>query len=294
MPRTHRALLTVREYEVDAFGELFPSAPARYLQQAAVEASTAAGFDDEWYRRTGTLWVIRRSTIERFAAIRSGEALEITTYVADFRRVRSRREYEVRRSATGEPVAAAHTDWVYLDRATARPIRVPEEMISGFVPEGDAAVLARDLLRVPKPPPGAHALEHHVSFRDIDTLFHVNNAAYLDLFTDAAFAALAASGWPLERFLAESGRLRTRLLDVEYIAEARFGEKLSCSTWPGPAPGERFGKIVRVDDDADLTRARSVWEWADAASGAPAAMPEELATALGEGKAALAPAREDR
>jgi acyl-CoA thioester hydrolase len=281
MPRTHRALVTVREYEVDAFGELFPSALARFLQQAAVEASTAAGFDDEWYRRAGTVWVIRRSTIECFDAIRSGDALEITTYVADFRRVRSRREYEVRRAGTGERIAAAHTDWVYLDRTSARPLRVPAEMIAGFIPEGDAATLPRDALEVPEPRANAHAFEHRVTFRDIDTIFHVNNAVYLDVLVDAVFAALAANEWPLERFLLRNGRLRPRLLDVEYLAEARFGDELRCSTWPSAVPGERFGKIARGSDGAELTRARTVWEWSGT-GGRPASMPDELAAALAD------------
>ncbi|MGH7857260.1 MAG: acyl-CoA thioesterase, partial [Candidatus Binatia bacterium] len=72
MPRVYRARIPVPEYEIDGFGELFPSTLARFLQQVAIEASTDAGFSDAWYARAGTIWVIRRSTIEYRGMARSG------------------------------------------------------------------------------------------------------------------------------------------------------------------------------------------------------------------------------
>ncbi|MGH7820425.1 MAG: acyl-CoA thioesterase, partial [Candidatus Binatia bacterium] len=141
MPRVYRARITVLGYEIDAFGELYPSTLARFLQQVAVEASADAGFPDAWYAETGTIWLIRRSTIEYLGPARAGDVLEIATQVADFRRVRSRREYEVRRLPGGERIAVAHSDWVYVDRTTGRLARIPPGMIEAFLAGGEPKAL---------------------------------------------------------------------------------------------------------------------------------------------------------
>jgi acyl-CoA thioesterase FadM len=83
---------------------------ARMLEEAATRASSAAGYPPDWYAAHATAWVIRRLMIECATAVPCGVELEIATWVADFRRVRSRREYEVR--LPGEPAAVltAHAD----------------------------------------------------------------------------------------------------------------------------------------------------------------------------------------
>jgi hypothetical protein len=61
-------------------------------------------------------------TLPGTPVIRYGDEIEATTWIADFRRVRSRRDYVVH--AGERRVAHASTDWVFVDGATLRPRRI--------------------------------------------------------------------------------------------------------------------------------------------------------------------------
>lgn len=280
MPRTYCARIPVPDHEIDAFEELRPSSYVRFLQRAAREASAEAGYNEDWYSQAGTIWVIRRTTIEYLSPARLGEVLEVETHVADFRRVRSRRDYGMREARSGRAIATARTDWVYLERATGKLCRVPPEMIAGFAPEGEVGTLPREPFRVPEAPASAFSAERRVELRDLDGMRHVNNAVYIDYLAEVFLDGLAARGFGLGRWLAEGGHLRPALHDVEYLQEARYGERLRCTTWRGEDPLERWSEIVRIDDGTRLTRARSRWLWIDRESGVPVAPPRSLAAAL--------------
>jgi acyl-CoA thioester hydrolase len=94
----------------------------RYMQEAAFDASAAVGYDKARYDALGTLWLAHETEIEYFLPIHYGDAVEIKTWVGDFRRVRSRRFYEFRRAGADELLARASTDWVYLDANSLRPL----------------------------------------------------------------------------------------------------------------------------------------------------------------------------
>src|SRR5512145_1235857 len=112
---THASTFRVQIFDLDAYGELPTNGMLRFMQQTASDASAAAGFDVEWYERAGTLWVIRRTIADFLAPVHYRDELEVRTWVADIRRVRSQREYEVRRLADAARVARGSTDWVYID-----------------------------------------------------------------------------------------------------------------------------------------------------------------------------------
>ena len=89
--------VTVRRYEVDRFGAVHHHVFHQYLEETAIHASAAAGFGSEWYERHGTVWVVREMEIEYLRPAMMEDELEVHTWVADFRRVRSHREYEIYR-----------------------------------------------------------------------------------------------------------------------------------------------------------------------------------------------------
>jgi len=223
------------------------SSYAKLLELAATTASSEAGFPPEWYADEGTIWVIRRSTIECAAAIAPGTTLAIRTWVADFRRVRSRREYEG--TIRGEVVLRGHADWVYVERSSGKPRRISEAMASGFVPEGGAETMPRAGLAIGDPPPEATSLEWPVEPGDLDALDHVNNAKYFD-YVERAASALVRPG------------ARPRLHDVEYLDEARAGDRLRAVAWIAAREDETTRiatEIRRAADGAVLTRASSQW-----------------------------------
>ncbi len=283
MPRVYTTSFDIHHCELDAFGELRASTYARLLQQAATEASTAAGYPEQWYAEAGTFWLVRRTVIEYGRPLRPRDTLQVRTWVADFRRVRSLRAYELSLGGQSVLAAQAHTDWVYVDRQSGRPQRIPSEMIDRFMPAGGSAPLAREPRADGARPSGAFCGARTVEFRDLDALAHVNNAAYLDFVEQAALDASAGAGWPLERVVGLGGCWRPRAHDIEYLAEALYGDRLHCITWVTAQEGaeiERRSEMRRARDDCLLARARSRWVWVSRRTGEPTDVPVELATAL--------------
>jgi len=225
------------------------SAYARLLEEAAMTASSEAGYPPQWYAEQATAWVIRRSTIDCPVQFEAERELEISTWVADFRRVRSRREYVARPPAADTVALSAHTDWVYVDRTAGRPLRIPEEMIRAFVPEGAIATLPRPALELPQAPADARASTRDVDPSDVDALDHVNNAKYFDYVEQSAMAVLGTG-------------FRPRRHDLEYVAEARGGDRLLCRSWRLAGAGAELDvatEIQRARDGTRLTRSRSIW-----------------------------------
>ncbi len=93
----HSTAFPIRIFDVDVFGELRPNVLLRFLWQTAAEATAAAGYDNDWYERQGTLWIIRRTQVQLLAPLHYLDEITIRTWVIDMRRVRSQRAYEVRR-----------------------------------------------------------------------------------------------------------------------------------------------------------------------------------------------------
>ena len=102
------------------------------------------------------MWLIRRTTLTLASPARYGDILDVRTWIADFRRVRSQREYEVR--AGDRLVARASTDWVFVDRAHGPPAPHPGRM--GATLRCPTGRRQRSASRFPRaePPPSATTL----------------------------------------------------------------------------------------------------------------------------------------
>lgn len=279
MSHVYIAQVRVRHDDLDAFGRAYPSAYLRHLAQVAIDASSDAGFDDVWYAAAGARWLVRRTTFALARPARADDELRVRTWVEDFRRVRSRRRYEVH---TGDaPALTAVTDWVFVDTATGRPRRVPEEMETRFGMAVDAGA-PRTPWRAPDPPAEPGRSSYQVRWAELDSLGHMNNAAYLDLLVQGTLDVLGGLGWPIER-LAEGGVAPyVSSGDVEYLDEVRYGDQLETRTWFAPARGglEAHQRAVRVADGRAVVQASIGWQWADATSDAPADPPPALVAAL--------------
>ena len=175
MTRIYRRRYRVRGYEMDATSRVHDSVFLKYVQQAAFEASADAGYDTRRYNALGTIWVIRQQTIAYLAPLTYGNTVEATTWVSDMRRVRSHREYELRRVSDERLVALARADWVYINVATQHPRRVPREAAEAFRPNDNCCLDAAP------PPEPVQELEgrvflygHRVKSYELDNLRHAN------------------------------------------------------------------------------------------------------------------------
>ena len=252
----------------------------RYMQEAAFDASAAVGYDVPSYERMGKQWLVRETDITYLRPLVYGDTLIVRTYVADFRRVRSRRIYEMRLAGTDEPVAKASTEWVFLDTTSQRPVSIPPEMVAAFY-DGDPPVAERSepFPEAPPPPPGTFRIRQHVEWRDIDQAMHVNNANYLAYIEECNTQVAIAHGWPLERMLDRGMGIVARRYRIEYRQPAFIGDELEVATFVSDARRStaiRHYTIHRVADSAMIARAHVLWVWVNLETGRPMRIPEDF------------------
>jgi acyl-CoA thioester hydrolase len=258
---TYTAHFTVRHYECDAYGHVNNANYLRYMEQAAIEASAAIGYDDARYQALGTMWLIHETDIEYLQPLRAGEAFEVKTWVSDFRRVRSQRQYEIRRVGEEALVARATTDWVYIARATQRPLSVPPEVIAAYAPDGVPVAAPRPPIpAMPPAPPRPFTLRRVVEWRDIDQAQHVNNATYLNYMEECGVRSLGEFGWSAARLIEAGIIIVARRHQIAYMQPALLGEELAITTFLAEVrriTSVRHFTIQR--GETLLARARSEW-----------------------------------
>jgi acyl-CoA thioester hydrolase len=290
MPLTHQRAFHIRHYECDMHGFARCASFLNYLQEAAFDASAAAGYDLARYDSMGCHWLVRETDIQYRRSLRYGESVQVKTWVADFRRVRSRRAYELRLADSGELAAEASTDWVFLDTATGRPVTIPRDMREAFFPEGVPSE-APPRRRFPvgsMPSTGAFRLERSVAWSDVDRAGHVNNAVYLAYVEDSEAQMTAASGWPHLRMAAEGFALVARRHRIEYRQPAVLGDELELRVWLsdlGECNGVWHHAIARARDGVQLAQALTHWECVDVETRRPVPVPHQFAADLAKGAA---------
>jgi acyl-CoA thioester hydrolase len=267
MPLTESRTFCIHHSNCDAFERLRPSGYLRLMQEAAFDASAAAGYDLDAYRELDHNWLIRETDVEFLRPARYGDEVIVTTYVKDFRRIRSQRAYELRDAASGEMMAQAVTDWVYLDMSTGRPAPIPDEMKVAFFPEGppDEAAPRERFPSAPKPESGVFGMRRRVRWSDIDAMAHVNNAAYVTFVVDAHMERLAEGGWTLKRMLEQGVVATPRRLRIEYRVPALLDDLLRVAAWPDG--DDVHYTLVRQADGELLARAVGSWLWTNAETG---------------------------
>jgi acyl-CoA thioester hydrolase len=276
----HHFSFAIRYDDCDPYGHVNHAAYLRYMLEAAFSASAALGYPVDRYREMGRLWFVRDTQIEYLSPLRYGDQVSVTTWVVDFRRVRSRRAYELRRAGDEALAARAVTDWVFLDSERQRPASVPPGMETAFLPAGpEPETPPREPFPAPPaPPPGVYRQQRRVSWSDLDPAGHVNNARYLNFLEDCAIGDARSRGWPIARMLGEGGfAIVARRYRIEYQQPAHLDDELEVATWISDvrrASAVRHYTVRRAEDGELLARARALWAWVDPVSGRPLRIPE--------------------
>jgi acyl-CoA thioester hydrolase len=260
MPRIHERTFTVRHYECNFFGRLYPSAYLQYMQESAYQASAAAGFDMVSYERSGRRWFVRETNIDYFLPVHYSQPVTVRTWVEDFHRVRSIRAYEL--TAGGQMAARAWSDWVFLDAETLRPVTVPPDMVRGFVPEWQphASRPRPRFPAAPMPTMPPHSSRRTVDWPELDPARHVNNAKYPVYTHEAHLQSLAASGWTTDRLEKAGVDILPRRQHIEYRIPALYNDELEIQVITSPATDEEYHQyytIVRARDQELLARSQA-------------------------------------
>jgi len=281
MPPMHTSAFKVRFYECDPYGHVNNANYLRYMQEAAFEASAAVGYDVQRYAQMERVWYAHATDIEYLRPVKYGDTVTVTTWVMDFRRVTSRRAYELRSTTTGELVARATTDWAFLDAATRKPAVIPQELISSFFPAGvsEQPPMREKFPSAPPLPEGAYRLRKRAQWRECDSAGHVNNAIYAEWAEECGMQCIAHYRWPVTRMAAAGIGIFYRRMWIEYLQPALFDDEVEIVAWLSEvkrATAMRHFQVRRPSDSALLVRINVLGVCADVATGAPRRIPQEM------------------
>ncbi len=131
----YRYKFPVSDDSIDANGHVNNVMYVRWMQEAAVRHFEALG-GTAYLQQLGATWVVRSHRIEYLAPAFASEEIQVSTWVANVRRVRSLRRYEFARAADDRLLVRGETEWVFVDAGDGRPILIPEQITRLFSMEG--------------------------------------------------------------------------------------------------------------------------------------------------------------
>lgn len=291
---THRYTwrFSPRTYEIDIFGHVNNAVYANYCEEAANQASSAAGFDLHWYMERGQAWVIRRLMLRYHQPALYGDDLALETWVADMSRVQSHRDYDLYRAKDGVKILRGRANWVYVDLATHAPRRIPDEIRHAFNPPADGLEPLNIRIRGATPFTDTHHYiwEREVESGEIDIAGHVNNGVYLRWIENAYVRALESVGWGIQRGLEEYGfAILAAGHDIEYFKSARLGDRIKVVSHvveAGKVRGAWIHEVRHAETDELMVRDYAVGAFLDmrGETPRPMTMPAPMMTALLTGK----------
>jgi len=126
-----RTSLEVCEDAIDENGHVNNVVYVQWMQDVAIRHSLASG-GTAAMKEEGGSWVVRSHSIEYLRPAFAGDVIDVSTWIANIRRVRSLRKYEFVRRSDGELLARGETDWVFVDPGTGRPSQVPDSVAVCF------------------------------------------------------------------------------------------------------------------------------------------------------------------
>ena len=119
---------------------------------------------------------------------------------------------------------------------------------------------------------------------ELDSFGHANHAVFLNWLEYGRFGALDRAGFPYHAIIARGWGIYVVRLEIDYLREARLGERLLVRTW---ADGYRRTSMVLAqqivleeEPTVEVARARvtAVWVGADRR---PLRVPDEIRHVLG-------------
>jgi len=131
-PGVFARTFSVPEDAIDELGHVSNLKYLAWMQDIAIQHSAARGWPVERYLENGAVWVVRSHFITYLRPAFAGETITLGTWVAELKQRSSSRRYLVRRASDQQALVEAETVWVYVDRQSGRPRRIPDELRASF------------------------------------------------------------------------------------------------------------------------------------------------------------------
>lgn len=104
----------------------------RWIQEAAFAHAEASGWGAARYQTLGCSFVIRRHEIDYVRSAKGGDDIKIVTWVEEFRPASATRITRILRAGDDAELVRASTEWVWINLTSARPLRIPDDVLGAF------------------------------------------------------------------------------------------------------------------------------------------------------------------
>jgi acyl-CoA thioester hydrolase len=131
-PRIFQLDLVVEEADIDMLNHASNIAFVRWIQDVALAHSAAVGLDFEAYQRLGAVFMVVRHEIDYMRPALRGDTLQARTWISSVRAASCERSTQLVRASDGQLLAKALTTWGFIEMATGRPRRIPEDVRVAF------------------------------------------------------------------------------------------------------------------------------------------------------------------
>ena len=131
-PGVFAQTFSIPEHAIDELGHVSNLKYIAWMQDIAIQHSAAKGWPVERYLENGAVWVVRSHFVTYIRPAFAGETITLQTWVAEMKQRSSSRRYLVWRTKDQQVLVEAETIWVYVDRQSGRPQRIPNDLRASF------------------------------------------------------------------------------------------------------------------------------------------------------------------
>lgn len=165
-------------YDTDASWRLKPTSFMNMAQEAAGRHAVYLGFGYDDLIVSNTAWILSRVHVEFVDTPKWREELTLHTWHKGLNRLFFLRDFLVTDNE-GKTRIKATTSWLVLNLETRRLVRDPKFLEEGTVCTENVIETPADKVQMPKDAVPELVRRHTVSYSDIDTNGHTNNAMYM-------------------------------------------------------------------------------------------------------------------
>lgn len=189
-----------------------PSLGGAILNTAGIDAH-GKGFGVDALNADNHSWVLSRMAVEFDYQPVQYTDYEVATWISDYGRVLSTRNFTLTDTASGREFGRAVTQWAMID------LQSRSAMDLSWVGDAHADAVVDAALPTDKPRKirevnPSETVEHRVVYSDIDFNRHVNTMRYIEMMLDML---------PVETLTRET----PVRLDIHFLKECRFGQTLT-------------------------------------------------------------------
>lgn len=184
--------LVIPCYDTDAAWRLKPSAFMNLAQEAAGQHAVYLGFGYDDLIVSNTAWILSRLNIKFLDTPLWRDEITLTTWHKGLNRLFYIRDF-VLTDKDGKERVKATTSWLVMNLENRRLVRDPKLVDMDGICTDDAIETPADKVQMPKDVEAVYVMDHRVSYSDVDTNGHTNNAMYMQWAMDTLEYEIAST-----------------------------------------------------------------------------------------------------